>query len=458
MQGGDELRGYVGEARRLLEEAGARPGDLVEVEGPGVPRIRGILMPRYELEEKPIIVVKMANGYNVGVRARPGMRVRVIRRGSYGVRRGGAPAPLAEPPEELPRERVMIIGTGGTIASRIDYETGAVYPSLDADEIVQAVPEVLNYARIEAYELFQLFSENMTPAHWERIVDEVARAIRSGYDGVVVAHGTDTMGYTAAALSFAFHGGLPVPVALTGAQRSSDRPSSDAAFNLTAAVLVAARAPFAEVVVVMHGETGDTYALAHRGTRVRKMHSSRRDAFQSINALPLARVWPQDGRIELVSKPLRRRGESELAVENGFDGRVALIKHYPGMDGELIHMLVDKGYHGIVVEGTGFGHVSDGAIEAIRRATEEGVPVVIATQTVFGRVNLNVYSQGRRMLAAGAIPAEDMIAETAYVKLSWVLARTRDLGEVRRLMLTPLAGELGERLGLRLYPRWYHGG
>lgn len=453
----DELGGYTGEARRLLEESGARPGDLVEVSGPGMPVLRGVLMPRYALAERPVIVVKLSNGYNVGVRVRDGVKVRVLSRGPRGEGRGGAPAPLAEPPEVLPEERVLILGTGGTIASRIDYETGAVRPSLDADEIVQAVPEVLRYARIESREVFQVFSENLTPKHWEVIVSEVARAIEAGYDGVVVAHGTDTMGYTAAALSFAFHKGLPVPVVLVGAQRSSDRPSSDAAFNLTAAVLTAARAPFAEVVVVMHGETGDTYALAHRGTRVRKMHSSRRDAFQSINALPLAKVWPDRGVIEIIDNRFRRRGESELVVENGFDDRVALIKHYPGMDGEIIHMLIDRGYHGIVVEGTGFGHVSDGAIEAIRRATEEGIPVVVATQTIFGRVNLNVYSQGRKMLAAGAIPADDMLAETAYAKLSWVLARTRDLGEVRRLMLTPLAWELGERLSLRLYPRWYHG-
>lgn len=457
MPDSDDFGGYTGDARRLLKESGVRPGDLVEVTGPGIPILRGVLMPRYTLAEKPVIVIKLSNGYNIGVRIRDGIKIRVLRRSSYGERKGGAPAPLAEPPEVLPEERVLILGTGGTIASRIDYETGAVYPSLEADEIVQAVPEVLRYARIESKVIFQVFSENLTPKHWERIASETAKAIESGYDGVIIAHGTDTMGYTAAALSFVFHRGLPVPVVLVGAQRSSDRPSSDSAFNLTAAVLTAARAPFAEVVVVMHGETGDTYALAHRGTRVRKMHSSRRDAFQSINALPLAKIWPDKGSIEIIDPRYRRRGETYLMVENGFDDRVALIKHYPGMDGELIHMLIDKGYHGIVVEGTGFGHVSDGAIEAIKRATEEGIPVVIATQTVFGRVNLNVYSQGRKMLAAGAIPVDDMLAETAYVKLSWVLARTRDLGEVRRLMLTPLAWEIGERLSLRLYPRWYHG-
>ena len=453
---GESLSGYTGLALEKLREAGARPGDLIEIKRPGAPVIRGFLMPRYELEEKPIIVVKLPNGYNIGVRVTSDSEVRLIeRRGAGGP--AGAPAPLAEPPEKLPSESVIIIGTGGTIASRIDYETGAVRPSLDPEEVAQAVPEILYYARIDAIELFQVFSENMTPKLWERLAEEIARAIERGYDGVVVAHGTDTMGYTAAALSFVFSKGLPVPIALTGAQRSSDRPSSDAAFNLAAAVLTASRAPFAEVVVVMHGETGDTYALAHRGTRVRKMHTSRRDAFQSINDLPLAKIWPQKGVIEVINKSFRERGRTGLILENGFDDKVALIKHYPGMNGELIEMLVDRGYHGIVIEGTGFGHVSDGAIKAIERATQEGIPVVIASQTLFGRVNLNVYSQGRKMLKAGAIPVEDMLPETAYAKLSWVLARTRDLKEVARIMRTPLAGEIGSRHNLRLYPRWYHG-
>ncbi|MFN4045820.1 MAG: Glu-tRNA(Gln) amidotransferase subunit GatD, partial [Acidilobaceae archaeon] len=259
---------------------------------------------------------------------------------------------------------------------------------------------------------------------------------------------------TAAALSFAFHKGLPVPIAMTGSQRSSDRPSSDAAFNLVSATLVASKAPFAEVVVVMHGETGDTYALAHRGVRVRKMHSSRRDAFQSVNARPLARVWPREGRIELLEEKFRVRGLEQLHVENGFDEKVALIKHFPGPISEVIDALVDRGFHGIVIEGTGFGHVSNDAIESIRRAVESGIPVVAATQTIFGRVNLNVYSTGRKMLEAGVIPVEDMLAEVAYVKLSWILARTRDVERVRSLMLSNLAGEISGRHNVKLYPRW----
>jgi glutamyl-tRNA(Gln) amidotransferase subunit D len=175
-----------------------------------------------------------------------------------------------------------------------------------------------------------------------------------------------------------------------------------------------------------------------------------------VNTLPLAKVWPEEGKIEMLRDDYRRRGETELIVENGFDDRVALVKYYPGMPSDYIDMLVDKGYHGIVIEGTGFGHVGEHLIPSIERAVEAGVPVIAATQTIFGRVNLNVYATGRKMLSAGVIPADDMLPETAYVKLAWILARTRDLSEVRRLMLSNLAGEIGERQSLRFYPVWLH--
>ncbi len=438
-----------------LESKGLRPGDRVYVVRDDGLRVEGVLMPRYATAKEPYLVIKLDNGYNIGIRIE---RIAKIGKIEHGASAGkpGAPVPLVEGPLPTPSKRVIVIGTGGTIASRIDYETGAVRPQLDPEELAQAIPEAFNYAVIDAEELYEILSENMKPSNWAEIASHVYKKIMAGYDGVVVAHGTDTMGYTAAALSFAFHKGLGVPIALVGSQRSSDRPSSDAAFNFTAAVLVAANAPFAEVVVVMHGETGDTYALAHRGTRVRKMHSSRRDAFQTINSIPLAKVLPYQGKIEVIDKRYRERG-GDTILENGFDDKVALVKFFPGRAAEIINLLVDAGYHGLVIEGTGFGHVSEDAIEAIRRAVEEEIPVVIATQTIHGRVNLNVYSTGRKMLEAGVIPADDMIPETAYVKLSWVLDKTRNMEEVRRLMTTPLAMEMGERQSLRYYPRWYHG-
>ena len=449
-----EYYGYTGRVAKVLAKALAKPGDLVSITRPDGSSFMGTLMPRNEFSGDDIVVLKLDNGYNVGIRLTEGSSLRVLSAGSL-TSHPGEPVSLAEEEVRPPPQRVLIVGTGGTIASRVDYETGAVNPYMDPKELAASVPEAYRYASVEAEQFMSIFSEDMTPKIWESIADEVYKRLQRGYEGIVIAHGTDTMAYTAAALSFVFHRGLPGPVALVGAQRSSDRPSSDAAFNLTAAVLVASRAPFGEVAVVMHGETGDTYALAHRGTKVRKMHTSRRDAFQSINDVPLAKVWPYEGKIEMLKRDYRPRSK-DVAPENGFDDRVALVKFYPGMTSEIIDFLVDRGYHGIVVEGSGFGHVANSIIPSIRRAVESGVPVVITSQTLFGRVDLNVYSTGRRMLQAGVIPAEDMLPETAYVKLSWALHRTRDLKEVRRLMLSNLAGEINPRHELRLFPRWYH--
>ena len=452
-----EYLGYTGELARILRELGVGVGDRIRVVKPDGTVYEGLLMPRYALSSKPIIVLKLDNGYNIGIRYEPGTRIELVEKRRVVVG-GRVTVPLIEEsPPPGPKPRVYILGAGGTIASKIEYETGAVRAAMSPEEIVEAVPEISFVADVDASVLFNILSENMTPEHWEKIVEEVARRIEAGYDGIVVTHGTDTMAYTAAALSFAFRG-LPVPVVLVGAQRSSDRPSSDAAFNLHAAVLTAAKAPFAEVVVVMHGETGDTYALAHRGVKVRKMHTSRRDAFQSINALPLAKIWPQEGRIELIDRSFRRRGAEELRVENGFEKRVALVKYYPGMSSEIIDFLVDRGYRGIVLEGTGLGHVGEWLVDSIRRAVEEGVVVVMTSQCLFGRVNMNVYTTGRKLLAAGVIPGEDMLPEVAFVKLSWVLAHTSDPEEAKKLMLRNLAGEINPRHTVNLYPRWPHEG
>ncbi len=444
----EELYGYTGLARKKLEEAGAKIGDRIRIRKGDVV-YEGTLMPRTALSQKPFIVVKLDNGYNVGVKVDESTVVERIC--EYKKPTFVSEARL-EKKEGLPN--VVIISTGGTIACRVDYATGAVHPALTSRDLVSVVPEVSELANIDARVLFSILSENMTPKHWEATALEVAKAIEEGADGVVVAHGTDTMAYTAAALAFALRN-LPVPVVLVGAQRSSDRPSSDAAFNLQAAVLTAGKAPFAESVVVMHGETGDSYALVHRGVKVRKMHTSRRDAFQSINDYPLAMVDIQRREIKMLRNDYAKRDRSkQLEVQAKFDEKVFLLKAFPGITGEIIDFLVDKGYHGIVLEGTGLGHFPEHTIDSIKRAVEEGVAVVMTSQCLFGRVNMNVYSTGRKLLAAGVIPCEDMLPETALVKLMWVLAQTRDLNEVRKLMLTNIAGEINNRITVDLYPRW----
>lgn len=447
----DPLPGYTGVIRSLLEEQGIKVGDRIRVRK-GNLIYEGILMPREKLYNRPIIVLKLDNGYNIGIRITEDVVIEKI--GKLGIEYKPF---LEEVIERKGLPRINIISTGGTIASRVDYETGAVKPALTSQDLATLVPEIFEIANIDTRILFNIFSEDMEPRHWEIIVDNVKKLIEKGYDGVILTHGTDTMYYTSAALSFAFRK-LPVPIVLVGSQRSSDRPSSDAAFNLISATLVAARAPFAEVVIVMHGETGDSYALAHRGTKVRKMHTSRRDAFQTINDIPLAKIYPYEKKIIMLTNNYRKRGEDkEIVVENGFDPKVALVKFYPSIAPDIIDYYVDKGYHGIVLEGTGLGHFPNRLVKSIRRAIEEGIIVVMTSQCLFGRVNMHVYSTGRVYLEAGVIPGEDMLPEVAYVKLSWILARTRDPKEVRKLMLTNIAGEINPRHTVNLYPRWHHG-
>ncbi|MEM1508540.1 MAG: Glu-tRNA(Gln) amidotransferase subunit GatD [Thermofilaceae archaeon] len=439
-----ELEGYGDSASRLLE--GVSVFDEIEIEREDGTVLKGVLLPRPRYGDPDVLILKLPNGYNVGVSANRIKRLRKIGRVEPTKEAAVFRLPVKQ---ELPH--VHFIGTGGTIASRIDYLTGAVYPYFTAEEIYSMVPELEGIALISCETLFNVFSEDLTPHHWSKIAERVAQVFEKEQPlGVVIAHGTDTMGYTAAALAFALRK-IPGPVVLVGAQRSSDRPSSDAATNVLAAVLTVIKAPFAESVVVMHAGLDDTSLYVHRGVKVRKMHTSRRDAFRSVNAIPLARVSLPDKRFDMLVRRYFPRS-NEIVVENGFDEKVVLLKFYPGMEPEVLDFLVDKGYHGIVIEGTGLGHIATRLISSVKRAVEEGVAIAIASQCLWGRVNINVYRTGVELLKAGAMPAEDMLPETAYAKLSWILARTRDLGEIKKIFSTNLAFEMEERSENRFYP------
>ncbi|HPA98069.1 MAG TPA: Glu-tRNA(Gln) amidotransferase subunit GatD [Methanothrix sp.] len=402
-------------------------GDRISVERGGT-TYEGSVMPS---RREGYVVIKLDNGYNIGFDAAKS-RISLLQKRQESRK---IKSETALPRREgLPQ--VSILSTGGTIASKVDYRTGAVTSQFSAGEIISAIPELEEIANYSARVIYQILSENMRAEYWIELANKVAREIESGAEGVIITHGTDTMMYTAAALSFMLR--TPVPVVLVGSQRSSDRPSSDASMNAVCAASVAI-SDIAEVTVVMHGSTSDDFCSIHRGTRVRKMHTSRRDAFQSINQPPLGKVGYLSRKVEAF-QPYRRRGEAALELQAQMEERCALVKYTPGSSPDILNYYIDKGYKGIVLEGTGLGHVASNWIEGIKRATEEGVPVVVASQCLRGRICDRVYDTGRDMLQAGAIEGADMLPEVALVKMMWLLANHP--GSFASLIRQPLAGEI----------------
>ena len=433
------LEGYHGGVLQKLRKSRAKIGSIIRLTSKSGEVFEGTLIPRSEYSDPTHIVLKMKNGYNVGISLDRTEKLEVIGEGEKP--HFTKPSP---PANHAGLSKVAIISTGGTIASRVDYRTGAVQPALTAADLASVVPELSSIAKIDTHILFSEYSENIGPTHWKGMAEEVAKKIANVAEGVVISHGTDTLHYTAAALSFAL-ANIPVPVLLVGAQRSSDRPSSDAASNLTGAVALAARADIATVGVAMHRDLSDHIIVAHQGTRVRKCHTSRRDAFRSINSNPLASYDLKTGEIELSKGVAKRDKSRKLVLKSRFDQHACLIKFYPGMNPGMIDSAVSTGARGIVLEGTGLGHVSGHLFDAVKKALKQEVPVFMTSQAIWGRVDMNVYNTGRDLLNLGVTPLEDMIAETAVVKLMWVAAQTKSASKIRDMMLQPIAGEITSR-------------
>jgi len=403
----------------------------------GVVVYEGVVMPTATRN----VVIKLDSGYNIGIR-QENEEIEVIERGG-GLKTEKEAKEGAVKGEETRKREVKeglpalsILSTGGTIASKVDYRTGAVSPQFSTEDILEAIPELGQIANIKGEVIYSILSENMRAEYWRKLAAEVYNEIKNGAEGIIVTHGTDTMGYTAAALSFMVQ--TPVPVVLVGSQRSSDRPSSDAAMNTICAAKVAC-SDLAEVVVVMHGSTSDNFCLIHRGTKVRKMHTSARDAFQSINDTPIGKVIYDATDINKIRfeffSAYTKRGENELELSDKLEDKCCLIKFYPGADPAILDFFIaQQGYKGIVLEGTGLGHVSAEWIPGVARAIKQGIPVVMTSQCLYGTICDRVYDTGRDLLRAGIIEGGDMLPETALVKLMWVLGQTSDMEEVRRLM------------------------
>jgi glutamyl-tRNA(Gln) amidotransferase subunit D len=394
-------------------------------------KYEGTLMP----SQTDRIVLKLKNGYNIGIK-KESATLTLLDKKEGKISHTGSGYAQKMKKGNLPR--ISILSTGGTIASKIDYRTGAVTSQFSADDVLAAIPELEEIANYHCRMIYSILSENMRPSYWVELARAVYEEIKNGADGIIITHGTDTMMYTAAALSFMIE--TPVPIVLVGSQRSADRPSSDNAMNAICAAKVAT-SDIAEVCVVMHGSTSDDFCYIHRGTKVRKMHTSRRDAFQSINARPIGRVEYPSREIKILSSFIKR-GEKKLEINDKLESKCALIKYVAGASNESLLFHSGSGYKGIVIEGTGLGHVSTEWIPLIRTITDAGIPVVMTSQCINGRVCDRVYDTGRDILKAGAIESEDMLSEVALVKLMWVLGQTRDHEKVTAMMHTNIAGEL----------------
>ena len=433
----DRFKGYRGRSLECLRKFDVGVWSDVEIKSTRGD-FKGVILPRSETADDVHVVLKIHNGYNVGIDV--GTIESIV---GHGRIEAHYKIPEKEFPFDPAKPNVQLFGTGGTIASRLDYRTGAVIPAFSPGELYGSVPELADICNLKTEKLYGVFSENMGPEQWKGTAEAIGREIENGVDGIVIGHGTDTMHHTAAVLSFMVQD-PPVPIVMVGSQRSSDRPSSDAALNLMNATYAAARSDIAEVMVCMFGPTSDQYGLLHRGTRVRKMHSSYRSTFRTIGDIPLAMV-AKDNITILKEEHRKRRRDREVRINTAFDPRVSIVYYYPNMQPDIIDSLVDNGYKGIIIAGTGLGHVNKPLYPSLKRACDLGVHVYMTVQTLWGYVQMFVYDTGRDIMELGVVPASNMLPEVAYVKLCWALGQSHDREEVRKIMSTPIAGEITER-------------
>jgi len=425
-----EYRGYEGDSLEFLKAKQISVGDSVKILADIT--YSGIIMPRYEHSDDKHIVLKLKNGYNIG------LEIAKIEK----IEKNQSKEKIIEKDEKIEKveglPKILLLSTGGTIASKIDYRTGAVTPVLTAEELNSSVPELAKIADIDAQVLFSEYSENIMPEHWLQIAEKINEYSKSEYTGIIIAHGTDTMHYTSAFLSFAL-AGFPIPIVLVGSQRSSDRASSDAALNLISATKFITESKTKGVYIVMHQDENDETVACHFGTRVRKNHTSKRGAFQTIGDNP-AFIITENQIQKNITEDFFKVNKFQPKIY--LDTKVALVKYYPGYNPSLLDKIIEMGFKGIIFEGTGLGHIGKTMYESVKKANEKGIFLGMTSQCIEGRVRMTVYESGRDLLDLGIIPLENMIPEVALVKAMWAMGNSQNREEVKKIMLENIASEL----------------
>ncbi|MEK0370442.1 MAG: Glu-tRNA(Gln) amidotransferase subunit GatD [Nitrosopumilus sp.] len=425
-----EHRGYEGNSLKFLKANQISVGDSVKILSDIT--YSGIIMPRYEHSDDKHIVLKLKSGYNIG------LEIAKIEK----IEKNQSTKKIIEKDEKIEKvaglPKILLLSTGGTIASKIDYRTGAVTPVLTAEELNSSVPELAKIADIDAQVLFSEYSENIMPEHWLQIAEKINEYSKSDYTGIIIAHGTDTMHYTSSFLSFAL-AGFPIPIVLVGSQRSSDRASSDAALNLIGATKFITESNTKGIYIVMHQDENDDTLACHIGTRVRKNHTSKRGAFQTIGNNP-AFIIAENKIQKNISEDFFKISKFQPRIK--LDTRVALVKYHPGYNPELLDQIIEMGYKGIIFEGTGLGHIGNTMYESVKKANEKGIFLGMTSQCIDGRIRMTVYESGRDLLNLGIIPLENMIPEVALVKAMWAIGNFQNGEEIKKIMLENIASEL----------------
>jgi glutamyl-tRNA(Gln) amidotransferase subunit D len=425
-----EYTGYVGQSLEFLKSNDIEVGDSVKILSDLT--YSGIIMPRYEHSDDKHIVLKLNSGYNVGLEIKKIEKIEKKETTQMVIEKNRK----IEHSQGLPK--ILLLSTGGTIASKIDYRTGAVTPVLTAEELNSSVPELAKIANIDSQVLFSEYSENIMPEHWLDIAKKINEFEKSDYSGIIIAHGTDTMHYTSSFLSFAL-AGFPIPIVLVGSQRSSDRASSDAALNLIGAAKFITESNPKGIYIVMHQDENDDTIACHLGTRVRKNHTSKRGAFQTIGDNP-AFIIAENQIQKNFSEDYFKINEYQPKIN--LDTKVALVKYHPGYDPNLLNQIIEMGFKGIIFEGTGLGHIGKTMYETVKKANEKGIFLGMTSQCIDGRISMTVYESGRDLLDLGIIPLENMIPEVALVKAMWVFGNYQDSEEIKKIMLKNIASEL----------------
>ena len=418
-----------------FEEKDIEVGDRIKVKDR-----EGRLMPKPGTGDEEIINLKLDSGYNIGLE--PEEIELVEKKSSQDLKKPEVPYS-----EEKPD--VLVLHTGGTIASRVSYEEGGVKPAFDPEDLVQMYPELAEEVNIHSDVVAQMLSEDMEPQHWQEIAKKIDE-VHGEYDGIIVGHGTDTMSYTGAALTLMLQG-LDTGVMLVGSQRSSDRPSSDASMNVYCASKFLTETDFTGVGICMHETSSDNWCNILPAAKARKMHTSRRDAFSEINAEKLGRVNYKSGEIQENFE----ENDKEYELNTELNDKVGMLRIRPGMRPEELDFLIEQDYDGVVIEGTGLGHMPvdafdentqhhDEILEKLSELADEAV-VVMSSQCLNGRVDMDVYSAGIKIQEAGVISAKDMHPELAYVKLMWSLGQASDREEAVEIFHENCNSEISKR-------------